>query len=311
MECGLTSPDLLRLVRSLLNVVPLSEAQMDIAKFFQTQQLGGVSETDLKLLETRLVLKKHDIPASIETRSNYSIKKLIELIIMECAEGEAVVKELVELHNIPIDKLRIEIAKKWITGEGEKIPENAHLVHLLCGLLSRHSSPETVVTTVLKLYFAPTVTLSSKLACFETLFSLFSKSTILGVYNNPIEDLVEIQKQLTFLTLLSQTHKVVKPMEYRDFVPVDKALIAKNLVAAGGKDFVLLAAAIISDYAMIDDCELIERVEERLKLCSRDSVKAFRKRMHGIGARLGKIANVSKMPPLPLTKEVNENLIQN
>jgi hypothetical protein len=170
-----------------------------------------------------------------------------------------------------------------------------------------------VIAALLHLYFSTFVPLGNRLACFDVLFGLYPKSAIGDIYNNPVEDLVEIQKNLNYLHLLSQTHKVIKPMELREFISLDKALVVRNLVTSGGKDFVLIAARMMVDYGLTDDWDLVSRIEERLKIRFREAVPGFKERVGEKGLRLAYPSSTEtlKSDSRDASESTSENVIKN
>ena len=269
-------------VRELLQALPLSNEQLMLAVHYKG--ILNISETDLKLLENRLVLKKFKISESVETKMkefNFSLKRIVEYIygFGEFDQCDQLVEELIHVNGADGVKIRIDIAKKWIA-EDPAVSRDK-LIALLKPVCSNHDQ-EVVITPILKLYFNPKTELGNRIVCFEVLFKLFTKSAILAVYNNPIEDLVEIQKNLVYMHLLTERNKVMRPMEYKDFVSLDKALVAKNLIATNNKDFVILGSAVVGDFRL-NDFQLVERLEERVKIVANNSLGVVRDRMRRAG----------------------------
>ena len=266
-----------KLFNDLLKAVPLSESLLKLANFFH--QL--VSDSDLKLLKTRLVLSNFDLLEKverniIENKSTSSIKKVIEYLF-DNAESipriDELIPQLVPIHEelVAMEDIRIDIAKRWIEKSVISYDEENDLMELkivkkiTALLVPVKNHPERIIQMILKQFFSPKLALLNRLSCFYILFSLFSKTQILAVYNNPVEDLVEIQKNLLYLHLLSERNKVLKPLDYKDFVALDKCLVVRNLVHSGNPDMLLLACSVVVDFA-ITDYELIEKLEEKLKL---------------------------------------------
>ena len=268
-------------LRRLLQAMPLSDSLLQVAFFFK-EAYSGISDSDLKSLQTRLIMKKHNLLQHHELPP----KKLIEFIaynLEHIPQGGHIIKDLAHLHSFEIGLLQKEIAKKWIVeGFGDWLtclgPENCEtdtpilptsgvkLVRKLSLILnlSKPCNPD-LIPVLLKLYFSSKVLLVNKLCCFYVMFSMFGKTAIISVYNNSISDLVEIQKNITYITLLSERNRVLKPMEYKEFVALDKSLLVRNLLHTENIEILLIATQIIADYGILD-FELIEKIEERLKV---------------------------------------------
>jgi hypothetical protein len=258
VELTLTAEIRERALRQLLSSVPVSTDQLVIAKRF-AEEFRGVSEADLKLLENRLVLHKFGV-----TELNLSLKKLVEHILSNhelISRYDELVDELVSLNGVDGVKLRFDLVKKWIS-DSEYQENVLGKVLATLGKL-KHEKPLEIATCLLKLFFSPDVEVQRKIVAFNALFALVSKQVVMQVYNNSINDLVEIQKNLVYMHMLC--NRVIKPLPYKDFVALDKALVVKTLLNAGKAELAQLASLVIADFAVCD-YQIIEKLEERVKV---------------------------------------------
>ena len=139
----------------------------------------------------------------------------------------------------------------------------------------------------------------------------------MDVYHNSLSDLIEIQKNLAYLHLLSERNRIIKPMEYKDFSALNKLLVCKNLLNAGKAEYVELASMIMVDFA-ISDFQIIEKLEERIKLHfagvnATRMLKQFQTRMENCGVWY-KIADIDTNPekaPVAMQQESDENVTIN
>jgi hypothetical protein len=287
-------------LKQLLQSVPLSVELLTLARVFK-ERFNGVSDADMKLLENRLVLKKYDVPENRMKEANFSLKKMVEIIYSNAEIcNENLVEELVAINNADGEKLRVELVKRWLTEDGKDIDSST-----VVAVLQPVTGAQGIIPMLLKIYFNPKIELGKRIACFDVLFLLYPKQAVLAVYNNAINDLVEIQKNLTYLFLLSQRNKIIKPMEYKDFVTLDKALVVKTLLGTSNWDLIALAADIVIDYA-ICDFQLGEKLQERVKMVVEpNQVRSF---LNGIQESLERAGIASKLMPL---NEANENETSN
>ena len=320
LEEGVTT----KALRRLIQAVPVSEQQLDLVHAFQRECADGISDADVILLRNRLVLKKFGVSQIVQERIkelNFSIRRVIEFIYFNLdsiERGHVLVSELADLNSVDLGKLRSEITKKWLMDDveglvrisGKKDDKLSLINSMLAGQAGENSDP--IITVLLKVYFSAKATVANKLIAFDVLFSQFGKSDIVKVYHNSLDDLVGIQKQLTYLHLLSETHKVLKPMEYKDFVALDKTLVVKNLVNSGNAQHVLLAVFVVIDFAVTDH-ELIEKLEGRIKVSF--GVNGFRlvKKLRGLTAPVSTSAVCPDSSKRGLIAQVHgdENAINN
>lgn len=301
-------------LRRLIQTMPLCDEQLILVNKFMVSGFSGISETDLKLLQNRLAIRHHGWNLDDKIMEvGLSAKKILEFIMATGGSGwKELVDELVTLNEVDADRLRVDILKRWVTDDDnlniEKVSRVAH----------HANDPEAIITCLLKLYFGQKISVANKLVCFRVLFSVFGKEQILRVYNNRIDDLVSIQKQLSYLHSLSETHKVVKPMEYKDFVLLDKALVVKNITNSGSRALLPLAMDVAIDFS-ITDYELIEKLETKLKttfgaegiaMVRRMRTKMSPSNVFGAATKpKTDIRKVERQHALPLFS--NENVIQN
>ena len=332
-----------RAFKSLLQALPLSGQQLQLGRHF-SEHYKGISEADLRLLENRLVLKKYNVPSTVETKMkefNFSLKRLIEFIFFNhkfVDRHEELVQELIALNQVDSVKVRIDIAKKWIqdgydglteigglkNSDNKEVhaylsQEGLELVDRVVAVLTPIASekPELISTLLLKLYFAQNVSLTNKLCCFDIVLRLVPKKSVMDVYHNSLSDLVEIQKNLAHLHLLSERNRVIKPMEYKDFATLNKLLVCKNLLNAGKAEYVVLASMIMADY-VLSDFQVIEKLEERIKVhfsgmnASR-LLKQFQTRMEnsGVWYKVSDIPENLEKAPIAVHPLSDENVLIN